>query len=91
MLYIYKNTSPTVKEKSFSSLFSANDQIEINSTRYRIQNVNSATQITLINTFTGVTASGLSYRRNNALSNNRPSVYYGSKRIFIPMELEYLE
>lgn len=76
---------------SFSSLFSANDQIEINSTRYRIQNVNSATQITLINTFTGVTASGLSYRRNNALSNNRPSVYYGSKRIFIPMELEYLE
>ncbi len=76
---------------SFPSLFAANDQIEINSTRYRIQAVNSTTQITLVNTFTGTTASGLTYRRNNALANNRPSVYYGSKRIFIPMELEYLE
>lgn len=88
----------TGSSTTFNTLFSANDQIEIDfllpspaSIRYRIQTVNSPTQITLSSAFTGTTASGLFYRRNNTLNNKRPTVYYGSKRVFIPMELEYLE
>lgn len=76
---------------SFFTLFVNNDIIEILGIKYAIQAVTSNTTLTLKIVYAGVTAAGLAYSKNNTLPGMNPSVYFGSKRMFIPMEFEYLD
>ncbi len=87
------NGSPIVvgSGTSFGSMFNAGDSIEISGIIYPILSIQTQTQLTLTTNYTNITAGGLAYYKNNILSGNRPTVYFGSKRIFIGMEVEFYE
>jgi hypothetical protein len=74
---------------SFLTFFRAGDVIEIVSVKYKIASVVSDILLVLAAPYTGATAGGLAYFRDNALTSNF-NVFFGSKRLFICMELEYL-
>ncbi len=85
------NGSPVVigTSTTFGISFNASDVIEISGIKYVVQSVQTQTQLTLTTDYTGTTAGLLTYSKNNILSDLRPTVYFGSKRIFFPMEIEY--
>ena len=74
---------------SFNTFFNIGDSIEISSVKYSIQSIQSGTQLTLTTPYTGLTAGGLTYKRNNIVSDLSISVYFASKRFFVTLELEY--
>lgn len=82
---------------TFTTLFSFNDIIAITGNFegapktmvYLIAQVNSDTSITLQEFYMEDTGAGLTYQRNNTVDNLQLQVYFGSKRVFIPMELHY--
>jgi hypothetical protein len=65
------------------------DRLFINGFSYIIQSIASNTQLTLTEPVNEPNASGLTYFKDNRVPVNT-SVYFGSKRIFISIELEYL-
>jgi len=84
---------------SFTTLFSYNDIIVINGFKagvptsfpYYVAQVDSNTSLTLQDIYTEDTTAGLTYKRNNTVDKLQLQVYFGSKRVFIPMELHYNE
>ncbi len=87
------NGSPIVLGTSttFGISFNASDVIEINGVKYTILSIQSQTQLTLVVDYAGVTATGLTYSKNNILTGVRPTLYFGSKRAFFPMEIEFYD
>jgi hypothetical protein len=74
---------------SFGTFLAVNDSIEISGVLYSILSIQTQTQLTLKINYLGTTAGGLVFHKNNILNGIRPTVYFGSKRIFIPIEIEY--
>ncbi len=87
------NGSPIVTGAgtTFGIFFNAGDVIEINGVIYSILSIQSQTSLTLAVNFAGTTGAGLTYYKNNILPSLRPSIYFGSKRIFIPLEIEFYD
>lgn len=94
------STSITGTSTTFTTTFNPNDNIQILGVRYRVVSITSNTLMTIgtIPTPTGVdpgyagtTANTLLYSKNNTIDGIMPNIYFGSKRAFIPIELEYLE
>jgi hypothetical protein len=87
------NSSPIVVGlgTSFSSVLNINDYVEISGTVYKVLSLQSNLQLTLSENYQGATAGGLTFYRNNTISSLRPILYFGSKRMFIPFEIEYYE
>jgi hypothetical protein len=87
------NGSPIVlgSGTSFGSMFNTGDAIEISGINYPILSINTQSQLTLAANYSGTTASGLTYYKNNTLTGMRPTIYFGSKRIFFPMEIEFYD
>jgi len=75
---------------NFLSFFMRDDAIFIAGVEYRVLQVSSNTALTLTANYTGATAALLAYERNNIDPATYPRLYFGSKRIFVHMELEYL-
>lgn len=75
---------------SFLTTFVQNDIISILGIRYTVQTVLSNTALTVTTPYVGTTAVGLTYLKSNDIPNMNPSFYFGSKRIYIPMEFEYI-
>lgn len=84
-------TTITGTGTSFGTFFAAGDAIEINSVKYTIQSIETQTSLTISASYAGITASGLTFYRNNTLSALRPTLYFGSKRVFIAMEIEFYD
>lgn len=74
---------------TFLTTFAVNDVIEILGIKYSIILLTSDTQLRVSINYAGTTGAGLTYSKNNTLPGMNPSVYFGSKRMFIPLELEY--
>jgi hypothetical protein len=56
---------------------------------YKIKNIQSSTELTIETAYDGLIGAGFSIEKNN--SNNKIiSVFFGSKRIFLPLEITYL-
>jgi hypothetical protein len=87
------NGSPIVvgTTTTFGISFNDVDVIEISGAKYTILSIQSQTQLTLAINYAGTTASGLTYSKNNILSGVRPTLYFGSKRAFFPMEIEFYD
>lgn len=75
---------------TFTTMFSANDVISISGVKYPILSVTSNTALVLKLPYTGVTATGLTYMKDNTISGLNPGFYFGSKRHFIPIQFDYL-
>lgn len=76
---------------TFGISFNTEDVIEILGSKYSILSIQSQLQLTLNTDYTNVTAGGLTYYKNNILTGMRPTAYFGSKRIFFPMEIEFFD
>lgn len=76
---------------SFGLSFYINDVIEILGAKYTILSIQSQTQLTVTTGYNDVSASGLTYYKNNILTSVRPTIYFGSKRIFFPLEVEFYD
>jgi hypothetical protein len=74
---------------SFSVFFRVGDRIVINGISYTISVINSATVLTLASDAVNGTFNNFS--KNNTNTANVQNVYFGSKRIFIPLQFEYLD
>jgi len=85
------STTVTGSGTSFGTFFNVGDGIEISGSVYTIATISSQTLLTLEENYTNITNVGLTFYRNNILSGLRPNIYFGSKRIFIPIELEYFK
>ncbi len=85
------NGSPIITGSGtvFGSTFNVNDKIEILGVFYKILSIQSHVQLTLTTNYLGLSLMSLSYYRNNIIYDLRPTAYFGSKRIFIAMEVEY--
>jgi hypothetical protein len=84
------STNVTGVGTTFTSMFSANDVIAISGIKYSILSVNSDTSLVLKLPYPGITATGLTYGKNNTLTGLNPGFYFGSKRHFIPMQFDYI-
>jgi len=76
---------------TFISMFSFNDFISILGVKYRITVITSDTSITISTVYAGTTGAGLAYLKDNTLPAMNPSFYFGSKRMFIPMQFDYIK
>lgn len=87
------NGSPIVTGAgtTFGSFFFVGDSIEIAGVKYIIASIDSQTQLTLTTNYANTTAGGLTFKKNNIRTGLQVTAYYASKRIFIPMEIEYYE
>ncbi len=83
---------------TFLTTFRVNDVISILNVKYRVAAIASDTSLTIATIpavtpidpgYAGVTANNLIYLKNNTIVVS-PSVYFGSKRAFIPIEFEYV-
>jgi hypothetical protein len=86
---VTENTAST----AFLTFFNVGDYIEIDDVQYEIASIESNTQLTLVNDYApddGLDRTNISYFRNNIIESLRPNLYFGAKRIFIPLEIEYL-
>lgn len=89
------NGSNTVYGTStnFITLFQTNDKIIISGVTYTVNSVLSDTELTITSVYAGITipAPGVAanYKRYNIVNGLFSQVYFASKRIFIPIELEY--
>jgi hypothetical protein len=85
------NGSPVVDGvgTAFGTYFFPGDSIEISGVKYSILSIQSQTSLTLRVNYAGVTAAGLTYKKNNIVNGLQVVVYFASKRIFIPIEIEY--
>lgn len=75
---------------TFISLFQQNDQITYNGNSNIITNVTSDTSLTVNQPWSGVTTTFPVYYRDNRVPNLGLSMYFGSKRLFINMQVSYL-
>jgi hypothetical protein len=76
---------------TFLGFINPNDVVEISGSFFTVSSVPSNTQFIVTTPVTLATASGLTFYRNNTLASVRPNLYFGSKRIFFALELEFLE
>lgn len=80
---------------NFTTFIYTNDYIGIglgiNEVVYKVAYVSSDTSLTLTNPYTGTTAAGVGYYRDNRTTGFVMTIYFGSKRIFIPIELEFYD
>lgn len=84
---------------NFATLFSYNDIIVINgfvngvpvSSPYIVGQIISDTQLVLQEFYMEDNNVNLTYQRNNTINNLQMQVYFGSKRVFIPIEIHYNE
>jgi len=75
---------------TFLTTFVVNDIIDILGIRYTVVSILSDTQLTINTEYVGTSGTGLSYSKSNNIPNLNPSFYFGAKRMFIPMEFEYM-
>lgn len=88
------NGSPIVNGVSgsqFLTEFLVNDYISISGIKYKVIEKVSDTQLIISTNYPGVTANNIFYAKDNTITGLKCEVYFGSKRIFIPMEFEYLD
>jgi hypothetical protein len=87
------NGTPTVNGVGtlFNSLFNVGDNIIINGNVYTILSITSNTLLTLTSNYTQTTinAPGIAFSKYNEIVGLLNNIYFGSKRIFIPLEIEY--
>ncbi len=83
------STSVTGVGTNFLTLFSINDVIIIAGVSYKVASVLTNTSLTITLPYAGVNLAGGAYQRNNSINGLFSNVYFGSKRIFVPIELEY--
>jgi hypothetical protein len=85
------NGSPTIVGNTtvFLTTFRPGDIISILGVKYTITSITSDTSLTISTNYAGVTANNLIYVKNNTVTTT-PTVYFGSKRAFIPIEFEYI-
>jgi hypothetical protein len=76
---------------TFTFTFRKNDYISIFGVKYIIFSIQSDTMLSLLLAYADVNASGVTYKRDNTIPNLTVSAYFGSKRMFIPIEFEYLD
>jgi len=76
---------------NFGVTVNVNDVIEISGMLFSILSIQSQTQLTLSTVIPVPTSIGLSYYKNNILNDIRPTVYFGSKRIFVALEIEFFD
>lgn len=74
---------------NFSSVLIANDYIEILGSKYSVVSIQSNLQLTISPAYGSTGAAGLVYYKNNILSSLGVTSYFTSKRMFIPIEIEY--
>ncbi len=91
------NGSPTVTGPTADTLFTtelkANDVVKILGVSYTILSIESAISMTLATNYTGVTNAALPMAdidKDNSITNLSYTVYFGSKRLIIPMQLTSL-
>lgn len=84
------STTVTGAATTFLTNFVVGDIINILGIRYTIATITSNTVLTVTLPYAGTTAAGLAYSKTNFAPNSSPTVYYGSKRMFIPLEFEYI-
>jgi hypothetical protein len=75
---------------NFGSLFNINDYISINSNKYKIITISSDTNMNIETDWTDPTSTFPTYYRDNRIPNLNVSIYFGSKRLFINMQIAYL-
>jgi hypothetical protein len=97
------NGSSTIigTDTSFFTTFVNGDIIVLNTTNggvnnpidsyYYVDYIVSDTELNLAGLYVDDTANNLTYQKNNIISDLQVSVYFGSKRIFIPLEIHYNE
>jgi len=89
------NGSPNVvgTGTAFNTELKANDIVKILGVSYTVSSVTDATNLVLASNYTGATNVALaiaSFVKDNSISGLSYTVYFGSKRLFIPMELTFL-
>lgn len=77
----------------FTSDLNNNDVIIINdggdNPSYKIKNIQSDTSLTIETAYGGLIGAGFNIEKNNS-TNKTISVFFGSKRVFLPIEITYL-
>lgn len=76
---------------SFQTLFRPGDRIVIAGLGYLVKTITTDTQLNLTSDYTGATASGLAFIKDNTIDNLTFTCYFASKRFVIPMEVTYLD
>ena len=74
----------------FRSLFSTNDIIKFSGPSYTVKEVTSNTRLILDRPY-GEISGNPAYQKDNTIPNLVIQIYFGSRRIFIPMEIEYYQ
>ncbi|MGL5934490.1 MAG: hypothetical protein ACRCZI_02585 [Cetobacterium sp.] len=85
------STSITGVLTTFLTTFVIGDVINILGFRYIIATITDNTTLTITQAYAETTGAGLAYSKNNPIPNLNASFYYGSKRMFIELEFEYME
>lgn len=74
---------------TFFATFDVNDGFAVGSVTYIVASIISDTSLVLATPYTGDSLSPAQYQKNNEIASLQFSVYFGSKRMFIPLEIEY--
>lgn len=75
---------------TFTTTFVVGDVINILGFRYIIATIVDNTNLTVTQAYAETTGAGLAYSKDNPIPNLNASFYYGSKRMFIQLEFEYI-
>jgi hypothetical protein len=75
---------------TFLTTFVVGDIISIAGVKYTIASIASDTSLNINIGYLGTTSAGVAYAKDNRISGMNPSFYFGSKRIQIPLEFEYI-
>ena len=84
------STTVTGAGTTFTTMFVVNDIINILGIRYTVASITSNTVLDVSVVYADATAAGLAYSKSNEIPGLNPSFYFGSKRMLIPMEFEYM-
>lgn len=75
---------------NFTSFFKTGDKVTIGNATYTVSQVLSPINLTLTTPYGGVTASGLTYTKNNTISGLQFLCYFAFQRFIINMYLTYI-
>ena len=93
--YSYRKTSKKIigSGTSFTTELNIGDGLEIvdgvTDKTYIVESIESDSELTLKNPYIGLVGSGFNINKNNSISDSW-EFYFGSKRMFINLEIEYL-
>ena len=91
----YRKTSQIITGVGtlFSTELSINDKIIINdlvdNPTFIIESIQNNTSLTITTPYRGVDGAGLTFSKDNSIAQTY-SVFFGSKRLFVPIEITYL-